>query len=88
MEALLGAHAYALEDRQGSMGIDAAMHAEAGWRPAPAGMTNFGFTTASWWLRVSLCNTGDVPEARLLEVGSALQDYVDVYLIRDGSRVA
>ncbi len=60
-----------------------------GWRPADADdALNFNFDTAAWWVRLRLENPTDGPLQRLLEVPSPLQDYVDLYVVRDGEVVA
>lgn len=51
----------------------------------PAGGTlSFGYSTSAWWLHVRLRNAGAGSGYRLLDIGSPLQDYVDVYVLRDG----
>lgn len=53
-------------------------------RRADGGTLSFGYSRSAWWLQVRLRNSGDKPVYRLLDTGSPLQDYIDVYLMRDG----
>ena len=80
---MLGPHLQMLEDPGGRQGL-AAVRDATGWQPHAGDMVSLGFSHSAWWARVALHNEGPVAVARLLEVGTPLQDEVDFYLVRSG----
>lgn len=80
---MLGPHLQLLEDPGGRQGL-AAVRDATGWQPHAGDMLSLGFSHSAWWVRVALHNEGPVAVARLLEVGSPLQDEVDFYTVRPG----
>lgn len=64
-----------------------AVHREGGFRPLEgdtSGATNFGLTRDAIWLRSVLTTPEDLSGRRLLEVGHASLDQVDLYLAPAG----
>lgn len=55
------------------------------WADIHANALNFAFSQSSWWVRVRLHNTQLHETSRVLDFGSALQDEIDVYVIRSNN---
>lgn len=55
------------------------------WQPSDQQVPNFGFTTATVWLRLRLENRSPDNEIWFLEIPFPHLDYLDVYLIPDGA---
>jgi diguanylate cyclase (GGDEF)-like protein len=77
-----------LEDRSATLTLHEVMAIGEGWQPTPATNFNRGFSSSAWWLRVELANTDAGPQQRLLEVGYAMLDFIDLYAVADGQIVA
>lgn len=83
---VLGPHLEMLEIPDGDLSLeDVRSGRHSGrWQSVDAEVPNFGYTDSSYWARVTLPPV-DREQMRLLaEIGYAVLDYVDVYLIRDG----
>ena len=80
---MLGRHLQLLEDPGGQMGL-AAVQKAVGWQRQRADVLSLGFSRSAWWARVVLLNESGMTVARLLEVGTPLQDEVDFYIVRAG----
>jgi len=81
-ELVLGRNAQILEDADKRLSLPMLLNHEHGWRNFHAESFNFGFDRASWWVRVRLHNSEGHDVARVLDLGSALQDEIDVYVVR------
>ncbi len=79
---MLSRHAQVLEDREGRLTLADLLGGVHAWAPHSDDTLNFGFTTSTWWVRVSLRNADRHEVERVLDVGSALQDAVDLYVVR------
>lgn len=81
-ELALGRGALVLEDSSGSLAPDAVFSGRRAWAMHETDTFNFGFSKSVWWVRLSLHNleAGEVP--RVLDLGSSLQDEIDVYVLR------
>lgn len=87
-ELVLSRNAQILEDADNRTTLPRLLGDVHGWSNYHADTFNFGFTRSAWWVRVRLHNTDDHEVQRVLDVGSALQDEVDVYVVRaDDARV-
>lgn len=51
------------------------------------GRFNQGYSRSTWWLKVPLANPGSDTLTRYLEVGYAMLDHLDVYIVDDGKVV-
>ncbi|RMF14694.1 MAG: EAL domain-containing protein [Gammaproteobacteria bacterium] len=75
-----------LEDPSGSLNaldLLAGDRAED-WQRSTARIPNHGYTASAFWYRLDVANTSPSQQYRLLEVGYALLDEVDFYLLSDG----
>jgi diguanylate cyclase (GGDEF)-like protein len=82
IDVLLGQHMQVLLDDSGKQTLDTLRTQQAAWQPSPADAINFGLTQAVGWARVSLRNDSTEDMSRVLDLDSALIDYVDVYVLR------
>lgn len=82
---VLSRHAQVLEDREGRLTLADLLDTVHAWAPHDDDTFNFGFTTSTWWVRVSLRNADAHEVQRVLDVGSTLQDAVDLYVVRSGA---
>lgn len=80
----LARHGRIYEDPGGKLQPTDLAQATPSERRADGGTLSFGYSRSTWWLHVRLHNAGTESGYRLLDVGSPLQDYVDVYVMRDG----
>jgi diguanylate cyclase (GGDEF)-like protein len=82
-EASLQGHIEKLEDPSGQWGLAEVRSPNAQWLEQASPTANFGFSKSAWWLRVRLFNAGQTAEVQqVLDLGNALQDYVDFYVVR------
>ena len=81
-EVVLGRNAQILEDANNHFSLPMLLNHEHGWTNYHANTFNFGFDRSSWWVRVRLHNADEHEAARVLDLGSALQDEIDVYVVR------
>lgn len=81
-EVVLGRNAQILEDADGRLTLPAVLNGVYGWTPYHADTFNFGFSKSVWWVRLRLRNADAKAVDRVLDIGSALQDEVDVYVVR------
>jgi len=72
-----------LKDASSRLSLDDAM-ASTGWRPLTEQIPNFGFSTATYWLRFQVEANGNYPPF-LLEVSYSLLDKAVFFLLKDGS---
>ena len=84
----LARHGRLYEDPSGKLRPADLANAKPSERRADGGTLSFGYSPSAWWLHVRLRNAGTESGYRLLDVGSPLQDYVDVYVLRDGRTLA
>lgn len=78
----LAQNAQVLEDPTGDRTLTQVQHESRGWTNYHADAFNFAFSQSSWWVRVRLRNAQAHEATRILEIGSALQDKIDVYIVR------
>ncbi|MBK8972717.1 MAG: diguanylate cyclase [Hahellaceae bacterium] len=72
-----------VEDTSGNLDLDTVMARDIDWQSN--GRTfNQGYHGSAWWLHVVLHNPQDTPLQRLLEVGYAALDYVDIFVVEEG----
>ena len=81
---MLGRHLQLHEDPGGQQAVDEVQRADD-WQPHMSDVLSLGFSRSAWWARVVLHNEGASTVARLLEVGTPLQDEVDIYIVRTGA---
>ncbi|GLQ32530.1 sensor domain-containing diguanylate cyclase [Litoribrevibacter albus] len=54
------------------------------WQKNERSQVNFGYSDASYWIKFSLHNQDALALDRILEIGYAVLDNIDIYLVRDG----
>ena len=84
---LLGPHVQVLEDATGQLTLADVQKRDHGWADFHRDTLSLGFSKSVLWARVRLQYAG--PRASVhpvMDIGTALQDYADVYVLRpDGS---
>ncbi|TKB48184.1 GGDEF domain-containing protein [Ferrimonas sediminicola] len=69
-----------IEDGGSDLAVyDIARMSPAQWHPLTDNTARFGLSDSTFWLKVSLTNHSEYPRTRLLEFGSATQDYIEVF---------
>jgi diguanylate cyclase (GGDEF)-like protein len=81
-EVVLGRNAQILQDADKRLNLPMLLSDAHGWDNYHAETFNFGFDRSSWWVRVRLHNADAHEVTRVLDLGSALQDEIDVYVVR------
>ncbi len=81
LKVKLTQNAQILEDVTGNRTLTQVQNDQR-WTDFHADALNFAFNQSSWWIRVRLHNAQSHEASRVLEVGSALQDEIDVYVVR------
>lgn len=74
-----------VEDAGNRLDISRVQDAAIVWTDNGATAFNQGYHTSPWWLHLRLTNPAGVSQQRLLEVGYAALDYVDIYLVEQGT---
>ncbi len=85
LKVKLAHDAQVLEDVGGDQGLAQVQSDQRGWRNYHADVFNFAFNSSTWWVRVRLRNAQSHEVSRVLDTGSALQDKVDVYIVRNSN---
>jgi diguanylate cyclase (GGDEF)-like protein len=84
----LGMNAQVLEDAPGHLQLQDVRQRDRDWSAFHSDTFNFGFSKSVWWARIRLHHTGSTPIRRMLDVGTALQDEIDWYVVKpDGAVV-
>ena len=83
VEVELNAHIDYLEDPQHTLSLDDVRGPDVQWTRNGGSAFNKGFNDSSWWLRVRLANPSAEPHPRLLEVGYAALDHIQVYVLEN-----
>lgn len=86
-EINLPGQAQILEDASGRLTLADLQAGGHGWTAWTEPTISLGFSRSTWWVRVRLHNAEATELARMLEIGSALQDHVDAYLVHPDGRV-
>ena len=73
-----------VEDPTGSLRIDDLLQAGREWQANQRHTFNQGYNDSTWWLRVRIRNPGTNEANLLFEVGYAVLDYLDVYVVDNG----
>lgn len=55
------------------------------WQQTPASGASFGYTSDTYWFRLTLRNSGSQPQERLLELAYPVLDHADIYQYSNGS---
>lgn len=86
----LGLNLAILEDKGGGLTINDVLkpEQEKGFVPSTSDVPNFGFTDSVYWVRFSLINPLDKEQTLLLEEGYPHIDSMNLYIFRDGQKVA
>jgi len=84
-KVILGEHLQYLEDETGGLNVDQ-VRQHASWQQSKQTVPNFGFTNSIYWFRTEI-NTSQVLPVYFLEIGYALLDELDVYLIKNDTPV-
>ncbi len=81
----LGLHLEYLEDSDGHRTIDQVRSMDSSaWVRSMALVPNFGFSRSVFWVRVKLHSRFPVEKKMILEIASAILDYLDLYFVQDG----
>jgi len=72
-----------VEDPTSKLRIDDALQSHT-WKLNPHRTFNQGYNDSAWWLKVRIHNPGPNQADMLLEVGYAVLDHVDIYVIDHG----
>ncbi|MGJ8668287.1 MAG: 7TMR-DISM family protein [Oceanococcus sp.] len=83
----LAAYAEKLEDRDGRFTLDDVREEKALWQAMQASSLGVGFHPSVWWLRVAVVNDSDQAQVYFLDTGSAVADYVNIYVLREGRAI-
>ncbi|MYN24852.1 sensor histidine kinase [Duganella levis] len=75
-----------LPDPSGSQGLTEVRNT-GGWSYVSGRSPHFGFTKSAWWLRLGLSNSGAQSKEVVLDMRTALQDYVDWHVVDASGRV-
>lgn len=75
-----------LPDPSGSQGL-AEVRNTGGWTYVSGHSPHFGFTRSAWWIRLGLSNSGAQPKEVVLDMRTALQDYVEWHVVDTNGRV-
>ncbi|WP_156894738.1 sensor histidine kinase [Janthinobacterium sp. 1_2014MBL_MicDiv] len=70
----------ALEDSGCALHLEAARSSQH-WIAVADRSPNFGFTSACWWIRFNLDNSGRQPAQVTVDLGTPLQDFVDWHVL-------
>ncbi|WP_416396895.1 diguanylate cyclase [Allohahella sp. A8] len=88
LQVELGQSAFSLEDPPGNLSIGDLLSGQPGdWKPIQTSVPNFGYTASAYWLRLAVENESAAPRRMLLNIGYALLDELDVYLIAPDGRI-
>ena len=71
-----------LEDSGSRFDIKALISQPQPWADHHDNSLSFGYSRSAWWVRVGLVNTTPKILAWILDVGTPLQDQVDLYVVR------
>ncbi len=83
VELVLNAHVDYLEDPLHVLSIEDVRRTGQHWIRNGTTAFNKGYNRSSWWLRMQLVNPADNPQPRLLEIGYAALDHIQMYVMDD-----
>lgn len=86
-QVALGWNAQILEDAPGHLQLADVRARDRDWSAFHADTFNFGFSKSVWWARMRLHHTGTTPIRRMVDVGTALQDEVQWYVVKPDGQV-
>lgn len=70
-----------IEDKDGNLSIAEVISLDqSAWQKVEGQQVNFGYSDSVYWLKFILRNEDPVDSERLLEIGSAVLDRIDIYL--------
>ncbi|MDE2402769.1 MAG: GGDEF domain-containing protein [Burkholderiales bacterium] len=72
------------EDLQGRLKLEDLLAKQSAWTEHHANALNLGFSKSTWWARVALRNVTGKTLVRILDSGTALEDFLDFYVVRKG----
>ncbi len=78
----LNPHIQYLEDFEGRLQLQDVTR-KSQWATQSDHSFNQGYSTSAWWLKLELRNDSEQPQERLLELGYAVLDHVDVYVVSE-----
>jgi len=82
----LGQQVEYYKDLDGQLSVDQVRAMpDARWSLSEQDILNFGYTSATYWLRFSLTYTGNTAERHLLEIAYPVLDQIDAFIYRDGA---
>lgn len=82
----IGNRSFYIEDKQDKLTIEDILNPEKFqvWESNCRETLSFGYTSSTYWVKVSLKNAADQNLYRLLEIAYPVLDYIDVYIVHDG----
>lgn len=73
-----------LEDPGHTLSLDQVREPGRPWQANGRTAFNKGYSASTWWLKLTLANPTAKEQPRLLEVGYAALDYVDIFVLDNG----
>ena len=78
---------YFIEDFSEQLEIGQILEDQTEWQHNEDGEFAHGYSDSAWWFKLSIINTSAEPQQRMLELGYAILDFVDIYVVTDGEVV-
>ncbi|HVL00640.1 MAG TPA: diguanylate cyclase [Dongiaceae bacterium] len=76
------------QDDSRTLSLDDLLQDKQSWTALNADSLTPGFSHAAWWLRVQLHNDSTIPQQWILDTGTALVDFLDIYTVRSNGEIA
>lgn len=85
-ELALSRQLQTLEDPRGQLTLGTLLAEPQAWHNNATDSLNFGFSHSAWWVRIGLSNTNNTTVTTVLDLGTPLQDEVDMHIVRADNR--
>lgn len=82
------AHLSYLEDSSNALELDQVREPHRQWLLNGEKDFSKGYTNSDWWFKLTIKNPANEPRERMLELGYAILDYVDIYVIAEDGLVS
>ncbi len=77
-------HLQYLEDPEHALTLEQVREPSQTWLPNGKTAFNRGYSKSTWWLRTQLSNPDPTSKPRLLEIGYAALDAIDIFIVDNG----